>query len=475
MRSLVTGASGFIGLRLAAELVRRGDEVACLVRPDQPHRAAPRPPGRARPRRPRRSGLAPPRPSPAATASSTLAGVIQARQRCRPSTTANAAGHPPPRRGLPAGGARSRTLRPRLERRRRRVPAARTGRSTEADPPHSGLAYGRGKLAAEEAVRGRRGSACARPSSVRRTSSGPGSKELDGRHPPPAPAALAPSRSATAGRGRSLVDVDDLVAALILAAEHPARPRAETYFVTDGGAYAWPEIVAALAAELGLGRFRFRRALRRPARRRRPGRGLLPAPPGAPPAADPRDRPGRARPVLALRRLEASAATSASGRGTRMRDSVRRAVGGVARGPAPERAAEGRGMTGGRRLARGRARDPAGGLRDARRPRRPDRRGHRLPRTPRPAGLCHRHEPRRHRPLHPLPGRAPPACGRLSLRFVVRTAAVQLTCLQIYQDGRRPSSCVFFPWQDARVLAWERAVFRGQPARRHPEAGIPAR
>jgi dihydroflavonol-4-reductase len=32
VRSLVTGASGFIGRRLARELVRRGDEVACLVR-----------------------------------------------------------------------------------------------------------------------------------------------------------------------------------------------------------------------------------------------------------------------------------------------------------------------------------------------------------------------------------------------------------------------------------------------------------
>jgi nucleoside-diphosphate-sugar epimerase len=55
----------------------------------------------------------------------------------------------------------------------------------------------------------------------------------------------------------SLVDVDDLVEALILAAESP-RSSGQTYFVTDGRAYAWPEITAAIAEELGVRGFRVR-------------------------------------------------------------------------------------------------------------------------------------------------------------------------------------------------------------------------
>jgi nucleoside-diphosphate-sugar epimerase len=58
------------------------------------------------------------------------------------------------------------------------------------------------------------------------------------------------------GRPRtSLIDVDDLVAALILVAED-ARSIGRTYFVTDGHSYAWGEITAALAEEAGVGRMR---------------------------------------------------------------------------------------------------------------------------------------------------------------------------------------------------------------------------
>ena len=51
--------------------------------------------------------------------------------------------------------------------------------------------------------------------------------------------------------------MDDLVEALILAAESPRSP-GQTYFVTDGRAYAWPEITAAIAEELGVRGFRVR-------------------------------------------------------------------------------------------------------------------------------------------------------------------------------------------------------------------------
>jgi membrane-associated phospholipid phosphatase len=48
------------------------------------------------------------------------------------------------------------------------------------------------------------------------------------------------------------------------------------------------------------------------------------------------------------------------------------------------------------------------------------------------------------------------------LRFFFRTAAVQLTCLQIYQTASA-LQLLLFPWQDARVLAWEGAVFPVNP------------
>ncbi len=109
---------------------------------------------------------------------------------------------------------------------------------------------------------------------------GPGSKELAG-----AIGLLRRRLAPVIGDERprtSLVDVDDLVSALILAADHP-RAVGETYFVTDGGSYAWPEIMAALAEELGIGRFKLGDPLRRPAPGRRPGRGGLPHRPGARP------------------------------------------------------------------------------------------------------------------------------------------------------------------------------------------------
>lgn len=51
---------------------------------------------------------------------------------------------------------------------------------------------------------------------------------------------------------------------------------------------------------------------------------------------------------------------------------------------------------------------------------------------------------------------------RPGLRFVVRTASVQLTFLQIYQTANA-LQLLFFGWRDDRVLAWEKAVFGVQP------------
>ncbi len=48
------------------------------------------------------------------------------------------------------------------------------------------------------------------------------------------------------------------------------------------------------------------------------------------------------------------------------------------------------------------------------------------------------------------------------LRFLLRTASVQLMYLQIFIAGR-DLQLLFFSWNDDRVLAWEKAVFGTQP------------
>ena len=245
----MTGASGFIGRRLAAELVRRGDDVACLVRPAS----------RTAPLRDLSVTLVPGDfgdPGSLIPAVSGrdrvfhVAGLVQAAGEAA-FETANAAAtrhlvkaclraDPGPGRFVlvssVAAAGPSGPDRPRVE----------------TDPPRPVSAYGRSKLAAEETVRAagaRLPSAIVRPPNVL----GPGSKELESairlmrRR-------LAPAVG-DARRRTSLIDVDDLVEALILASEHPLAA-GRTYFVTDGGAYAWPEIVEALAEATGAGRFR---------------------------------------------------------------------------------------------------------------------------------------------------------------------------------------------------------------------------
>jgi membrane-associated phospholipid phosphatase len=55
-----------------------------------------------------------------------------------------------------------------------------------------------------------------------------------------------------------------------------------------------------------------------------------------------------------------------------------------------------------------------------------------------------------------------PRLRRPWARFVLRTATVQLTFLQVYKTANE-LQLVFFPWQDDLVLAWERAVLGFQP------------
>lgn len=55
-----------------------------------------------------------------------------------------------------------------------------------------------------------------------------------------------------------------------------------------------------------------------------------------------------------------------------------------------------------------------------------------------------------------------PHLRRPLLRFLVRTASIQLTYLQVYSAACRVQ-LLFFPWQDDRILAWEKALYGVQP------------
>lgn len=245
MKVLITGASGFIGRRLAAELVRRGHEVAALVR--KTSRTAPL---ETIPVALVVGDLSNPASLGPAVAGRDvvfhLAGVVQAVDEAD-FQAANVAGT---RNLVEACLGIAATI-------RRFVfvssiaaagPNATDRPAAEDEPPRPVSAYGRSKLAAERLVLeagDRLPATIVRPPNVL----GPGSKELR-----MAARLLRWRISPAIGDDRprtSLVDVDDLAEALILAAEKPAA-LGRTYYVTDGRAYAWPEILAALAGELGV-------------------------------------------------------------------------------------------------------------------------------------------------------------------------------------------------------------------------------
>jgi nucleoside-diphosphate-sugar epimerase len=118
----------------------------------------------------------------------------------------------------------------------------------EADECRPVSDYGRSKLEAEKIVLARKDSlsvTVVRPPNVL----GPRQKELT--------EAIRLIRKrilpiiGTADTRTSILSVQDLVRALILAAEDP-RSAGRTYFVTDGRAYSWREITRAVAGALGV-------------------------------------------------------------------------------------------------------------------------------------------------------------------------------------------------------------------------------
>ena len=245
MRALVTGASGFIGRRLASTLAERGHDVVCLVRPTSDIQ-----PLKGLPLRFVVGDLGDPSSLAAAVADRDhvfhLAGVIQALD--EPAfEAANADGT---RRLVEACLLRA----PAIERFILVSSIAAAGPSpadrpmNEDDAPCPVSAYGRSKLAAERAVL--EAGACL-PVTILRPPNvlGPGSRELD-RAVQLIRKRIVPEIGDERPR-TSLIDVDDLVEAMILAASHPGSV-GRTYFVTDGRAYAWSEITAAVAEELGI-------------------------------------------------------------------------------------------------------------------------------------------------------------------------------------------------------------------------------
>ena len=251
MKALVTGASGFIGRRLASTLAHRGHDVVCLVRRTSDTR-----PLEGQPVRLIVGDLGDPSSLPAAVADRDhvfhLGGIVQAARETA-FEEANVEGT----RHLVEACLRAA---PKVERFVLVSSIAAAGPSgpdkpgTETDAPRPVSAYGRSKLAAERVVLGasdRLPVTIVRPPNVL----GPGSKELER-----AIGLLKKRIVPDVGDERprtSLVDVDDLVEALILAAAD-VRSIGQTYYVTDGRSYSWPEISAALAEELGVGRIKLR-------------------------------------------------------------------------------------------------------------------------------------------------------------------------------------------------------------------------
>ncbi len=249
MNALVTGASGFIGRRLVMELARRGNQVACLVR--------------------RTSNTTPLRDLPVELVLgdlgdvSSLAAAVRGRDTVFHLAGVIQAVGGPAFHAVNTLGTRNLVdaclqAAPGLKRFVFVSSIAAAGPSPEGtsmnedDEPHPVSDYGRSKLAAEHLVLAAKDKlpvTIVRPPNVL----GPGSKEIE-RAAALLRKRLVPALGDVKPR-TSLIDVDDLVGALLLAAQSP-RCAGQTYFVTDGRSYAWPEIMAALAEALGVGRFR---------------------------------------------------------------------------------------------------------------------------------------------------------------------------------------------------------------------------
>nr|WSW48966.1 NAD-dependent epimerase/dehydratase family protein [Streptomyces sp. NBC_01001] len=236
MRYLVTGATGFIGAHLVARLAEHGHHVTALVRN-----------GRHVPRARTVQGDLVTGAGLAAAVEDTdhvihLAGLTKTltpqhyaevnTEGTRRLCTAIAALPQPPRLVYCSS-----------------LAASGPGRLRhEDDPPHPVSAYGRSKLGGEHALHDdadRVPGVIVRPPIVY----GPGDREFLPRLVKAVRAGLLPAVGGRGPRHYSLIHVDDLCQALLLAADS-GTPGA-TYHVSDGTEHLWQDIGAAAAAIIG--------------------------------------------------------------------------------------------------------------------------------------------------------------------------------------------------------------------------------
>ena len=248
MKTLVTGATGFIGGHLAEALIARGDEVRILSRPG----SRPLPsslsavavvPGDYRD--PASLGRA----VSGMDAVFHVGGLITA-----PDDAAYGEANVFPTRALLEACAAAAPAGPRfiyVSSISATGPSLKEGDLLDESAPLRPVSgYGRSKAAAESVVRsfsGRVAWTIIRPPNVL----GPRQKELY-----TSMTLIAKRIKPLIGNGRpqtSVISIWDLVRAMILLAEQPAAV-GRTYFVASGGPVAWRDIADAVAAELGVRR-----------------------------------------------------------------------------------------------------------------------------------------------------------------------------------------------------------------------------